>query len=85
MTTLDRSGRILLPAELRRRLNLRPGARLQLEVVAERIQLSVEPDPAPALATSPSRRRVLPASGQPSDAAAATRAERAAQSVRRGG
>ncbi|MCI0354207.1 MAG: AbrB/MazE/SpoVT family DNA-binding domain-containing protein, partial [Acidobacteria bacterium] len=37
-TTLDRVGRIVLPSEIRRRLGLAPGARLRLEIVAERIE-----------------------------------------------
>ena len=31
--TIDSAGRIVLPADVRRRLNLRAGSRLQLEVV----------------------------------------------------
>ncbi len=38
--TIDRAGRVVLPAELRRRLNLRPGSRLLLEVVAQKIELT---------------------------------------------
>jgi AbrB family looped-hinge helix DNA binding protein len=82
--TLDRTGRVLLPSEVRRRLNLQPGSRLKLAVLAERIELTVEAPEAPELATAPSQRRVLPPSGRPLDAAAAVRSEREAQSRRRG-
>lgn len=74
--TIDSAGRIVLPAELRRRLNLVPGSRLLLDVVAQRIELTPEPPPAPELVRSAGQRAVLPASGQPLDAAALTRAER---------
>ena len=32
---IDSAGRVVLPSEARRRLNLRPGSRLRLAVVAE--------------------------------------------------
>jgi len=81
--TVDSAGRVVLPSEARRRLNLRPGSRLLLTVVAERIELTPEPEAHAELTLAPSRRRVLPATGKPSDAVAATRAEREAQSRRR--
>jgi AbrB family looped-hinge helix DNA binding protein len=80
--TIDRAGRIVLPAELRRQLNLVPGSRLLLEVVAQRIELTPEPQQTAELALSPGRRMVLRASGKAFDAAAATRAEREAQAGR---
>ena len=80
--TIDRAGRIVLPAELRRQLNLAPGSRLLLEVVAQRIELTPEPQQAAKLVMSASQRTVLRPSGKPSDAAAATRAERQAQAGR---
>ena len=79
--TVDRVGRIVLPSEIRRRLNLTAGSRLRLEVVAERIELTPEPEPAPALVRK-GKRLLLPPSGAPFDAAAATRAEREAQARR---
>ncbi|HEX6002520.1 MAG TPA: AbrB/MazE/SpoVT family DNA-binding domain-containing protein [Burkholderiales bacterium] len=80
--TVDKAGRIVLPAEVRRRLNLRAGSRLQVEVVAERIELTPAPEPDEALARSAGARVVLRPTGKKSDAAAATRAERDAQGRR---
>ena len=77
--TLDSAGRVVLPSETRRRLNLRPGSRLLLTVVAERIELTPEPQADAELHVAPSRRSVLPPTGQTLDAAAATRREREAQ------
>jgi AbrB family looped-hinge helix DNA binding protein len=37
--TIDQAGGIVLPMAVRRRLNLLPGARLILDVVAQRIEL----------------------------------------------
>ena len=77
--TIDSAGRVVLPSESRRLLNLRAGSRLRLAVVAGRIELTPEPEDAVPLVLAPSRRRVLEPSGQPFDAAAATRTERSAQ------
>jgi len=74
--TVDRSGRVVLPSEVRRRLKLRPGSRLLLTVSAQRIELTPEPGAQTELTLSPSRRRVLPAMGKSLDAVAATRVER---------
>ena len=81
--TVDSAGRVVLPSEARRLLNLRPGSRLRLAVVAQRIELTPEPEEQPALVLAKSRRRVLEPTGKPFDAAAATRAERDAQARRR--
>ena len=81
--TVDSAGRVVLPSEARRLLNLRPGSRLRLAVVAERIELTPEPEDDARTALAPSRRRVLEPTGKPLDAAAATRAERNAQARRR--
>lgn len=78
--TVDSAGRVVLPSETRRRLNLRPGSRLRLTVVAERIELTPEPEDDAQTMLAPSRRRVLQPTGKPLDAAAATRLERSAQS-----
>ena len=77
--TIDRAGRIVLPADIRRRLNLVPGSRLTLDLVALRIELTPQTEPDPELVVRPGHRTVLCASGTPVDAAAATRAERDAQ------
>jgi len=82
--TIDRAGRIVLPIKVRRRLNLAPGARLTLEVVAQRIELTPELQAEPELLVNAGRRTVLRPTGKTFDAAAATRAEREAQSKRSG-
>ncbi len=80
--TLDSTGRIVLPSEVRKRLRLQPGSRLKLTLVADRIEFTPEAGPAPKLLRR-SGRLVL-AAGEPLDAAAAIRDERAAQARRRG-
>jgi AbrB family looped-hinge helix DNA binding protein len=80
--TMDKAGRIVLPMEIRRRLNLAPGARLMLDVVAQRIELTPEPQAEAELLVTAGRRTVLRPTGKAFDAAAATRAERAARSRR---
>ena len=75
--TIDSAGRVVLPSEARRRLNLRAGSRLLLSVVAERIELTPEPQQDNVLRVTPTRRKVLPPTGKPFDAAAVTRDERA--------
>jgi AbrB family looped-hinge helix DNA binding protein len=69
--TVDKTGRVLLPSAVRRRLNLQPGSRLALELLAERIELTVLPPESAPTTLSPTGRRVLGASGQPSNAARA--------------
>ena len=80
-TTLDSTGRVVLPSEVRRRLRLAPGARFNVEVVAERIELTLETPPEPAVVRKAGR-LVLAATGEPLDAAAAIRAERQSQATR---
>ena len=77
--TIDRAGRIVLPVDVRRRLNLVPGSRLSLEVVAQRIELTPQVQPDVELVMTAGRRAVLRPTGAPFDAAAVTRAERDAQ------
>jgi AbrB family looped-hinge helix DNA binding protein len=71
---VDKAGRLSLPSDVRRRLNLQPGSRLQVEVVAEHIELTPQIE-APTLVRK-GQRVVLGASGARVDAAAAVRAER---------
>ena len=80
--TMDQAGRIVLPMAVRRRLNLEPGARLMLDVVAQRIELTPEPQAEAELVVTAGRRTLLRPTGKAFDAAAATRAEREAQSRR---
>lgn len=80
-TTLDSTGRIVLPADVRKKLRLATGARFSVEVVAERIELIPEAAPEPALVRKAGR-LVLAATGQPLDAATAIRAERQTQAAR---
>ncbi len=81
--TLDSAGRVVLPSETRRLLNLRAGSRLRLTVVAQRIELTPEPEPDEAFGLSPSKRRVMLPTGKTTDAGAATRAERDARALPR--
>lgn len=81
--TVDSAGRVVLPSEARRRLNLRAGSRLLLSIVAERIELTPEAQADAPLVMAPSKRKVLPPTGERLDAAAAVREERAAQARRR--
>ncbi len=74
-TTLDSAGRVVLPSGVRKRLNLAPGARFSVDVVAERIELTLEAAPDAAVKRKAGR-LVLAAMGEPLDAAAAIRAER---------
>ncbi len=80
--TMDQAGRIVLPKEVRRRLNLEPGARLLLDVVAQRIELTPQPQADVELLVTAGKRTVLRPTGKATDAAAAVRAERDAQSRR---
>jgi AbrB family looped-hinge helix DNA binding protein len=77
--TIDQAGRIVLPKEVRNRLNLGPGTRLLLDVVAQRIELTPQPQADAELVVTAGKRTVLRPTGKAFDAAAATRAEREAQ------
>jgi AbrB family looped-hinge helix DNA binding protein len=80
--TIDQAGRIVLPIAVRRRLNLVPGSRLTLDVVAQRIELTPQAQPEPEMTmTTAGQRRVLPPTGAAFDAAAAVRAERDARAA----
>lgn len=79
---IDRAGRIVLPSEAHCRLDLQPGSNLLLSGLAQRIELTPARRAGAALTLAPSRRKVLPPTGQPFDAAAATRDERSTYSHR---
>ncbi len=80
-TKLDSTGRVVLPSEVRKRLRLAAGARFHVEVVADRIELTLEAPAEPALVRKAGR-LVLAAAGEQLDAAAAIRDERRAQATR---
>ena len=63
--TVDSAGRIVLPSEARRLLNLRPGSRLRLTIVAERIELTPEPQTEQAPSTSPTGRPLTDSTTSP--------------------
>ncbi|KNZ32920.1 MAG: hypothetical protein AD742_09490 [Methylibium sp. NZG] len=82
-TTLDSTGRVVLPSEVRKQLRLAPGARFTVEVVGERIELTPEAPPEAAVVRKGGR-LVLASTGEPLDAATAIRAERQTQAARAG-
>lgn len=68
--TMDGSGRLVIPKEIRRLLHLSAGAALRPAVVANRLELTPVEPPGP----KPKRKSgllVVPRSGQPFDAVAA--------------
>jgi AbrB family looped-hinge helix DNA binding protein len=79
--TLDSTGRIVLPSEVRKQLRLETGARFSVEVVAERIELTLGARSEAAVVRK-SGRLVLAPTAEPLDAAAAIRAERQTQAAR---
>lgn len=81
ITTLDSTGRVVVPAEVRKKLGLVTGARFTVDVVADRIELTLEA-PAESAVVRKAGRLVLAASGEALDAAAAIRAERQMQTGR---
>ena len=83
--SIDSVGRIVLPADLRRRLSLSVGSRLRLDVVAERIQLTPDTEADPVFGMSATKRVVLRPTRRVFDAVAATRAGRVPPVRRRGG
>lgn len=81
ITTLDSTGRVVVPAEVRKKLGLATGARFSVDVVGDRIELTPEALPESAVVRKAGR-LVLAASGQALDATAAIRAERQTQAGR---
>ena len=82
ITTLDSTGRVVLPAEARKKLRLATGARFSVDVVADRIELTLEAPPAPAVVRKAGR-LILAASGERRAARRWTRRRRSAPNARR--
>ena len=80
ITTLDSTGRVVLPAEVRKQLRLATGARFSVDVVADRIELTLEVPPTAVVRKA--GRLLVAASGEALDAAAAIRSERQTQAGR---
>jgi AbrB family looped-hinge helix DNA binding protein len=83
---LDGAGRLVLPKALRERLHLRAGAKLTADVVADKIELTPEPDTSVRLVRK-GKVMVITGVKEPFDAVAAVkdvRAEREEQLARRG-
>jgi AbrB family looped-hinge helix DNA binding protein len=81
VTSLDSTGRVVLPAGVRKQLHLAAGTRFSVEVVADRIELRPEPTPEAAVVRKAGR-LVLKANGEAFDAAAAIQTERQTQGAR---
>jgi AbrB family looped-hinge helix DNA binding protein len=81
ITTLDSTGRVVVPAEVRRKLGFATGTRFSVDVVGDRIELTPEAQPESAVVRKAGR-LVLAASGQALDATAAIRTERQTQTGR---
>jgi AbrB family looped-hinge helix DNA binding protein len=79
---MDASGRLVLPRDLRERLNLRGGARLRADVVAGHIELVPVAAEDAGVVMRKGGIAVLKRTGVVADAAAAVVAERAAQEGR---
>lgn len=80
---MDTSGRMVIPKEVRRRLNLRGGAQLRAAVVAGRIELTpVEDDGEDGQLTRKQGIAVLKRTGNQVDTAAAIEEERNLQAGR---
>ena len=85
LLTIDSAGRITLPVDVRRRLNLRAGSRLVLDIVAGRIERRSGTHADPVFGISATKRSVTRPTGRVLDAVAETRAERVFQVLRRRG
>jgi AbrB family looped-hinge helix DNA binding protein len=72
--TMDAAGRLVLPKTVRERLHLRGGDKLNLEIVADKIELTPAPSTELQLVRKGSR-LVIAKTGVPFDAGAAIRAE----------
>jgi AbrB family looped-hinge helix DNA binding protein len=72
--TIDAAGRLVLPKAMRDRLHLRAGARLKADVVADKIELTPEPDADVRIERR--GKRLVIVGGPPFDAGAAIKADR---------
>jgi AbrB family looped-hinge helix DNA binding protein len=73
--TMDDAGRIILPKPMRERLHLRGGAKLKADIVADKIELTPEPDDSVRIVRK-GKRLVITGLPKPFDAAAAIKAGR---------
>lgn len=74
--TIDESGQIELPEQLRRIFGVKPGVRVRAEVTPDKIEIIKEVPLATETTRSPSGRLVLAPTGTPMNAGAAVREER---------
>jgi AbrB family looped-hinge helix DNA binding protein len=79
--TIDLAGRLVLPKAVRERLHLRAGSKLNLEIIADKIELTPAADTDRKLVRK-GKRLVLVKTGVPYDAAAAVRADHEALAAR---
>ena len=74
--TIDESGQIELPEQLRRIFGVKPGVRVRAEVTPDRIEIVKDIPLASETTRSPNGRLVLASTGVRVDAASAVREER---------
>jgi AbrB family looped-hinge helix DNA binding protein len=72
--TIDAAGRLVLPKAMRDRLHLQAGARLKADLVADRIELTAEPDENVRIERR--GKRLVIVGGPPLDAVKAIQADR---------
>jgi AbrB family looped-hinge helix DNA binding protein len=80
--TMNAAGRVVLPAQIRKKLHLQAGSKLRLDIVADRLELTPEPGETAHTTRSKAGRLVLAETGKPFDAATAIRTERDKQARR---
>lgn len=76
--SMDQSGRLVLPKKIRQSLNTPPAAQFEVEVLGNRVELTLA-EPEPARLRRKGKLLVVPKQGVPADAARAleeTRADR---------
>jgi AbrB family looped-hinge helix DNA binding protein len=72
--TIDAAGRFVLPKSIRDRLHLRAGSKLRADIVADRIELTPEPDDDVRIERRGERMVIV--GGPPFDAVEAVKADR---------